>query len=200
MVSYSSGVACSRFRNEATLIGNPTRSRKYATVRSLMSAAFSWKPNGVSSSTAGTGRGPSRESRSACTDTIVGVVSPDPMMQSNRGTRAAPVAAFTTADIQSILRPADGATIIAGGCGTDGPDDTEGGTRRRGAAARIRRLRSHVGAPFHGGADARACGDRCRAHGRDAVVHPRPRRGVRGHRWSLSVGAVDRRARLALSA
>src|ERR1700686_180318 len=94
MVSYSSGVACSRFRNEATLIGNPTRSRKYATVRSLMSAAFSWKPNGVSSSTAGTGREPRRESRSACTDTIVGVVSPDPMMQSSRCIRAAPPVAF----------------------------------------------------------------------------------------------------------
>src|SRR5450631_3641777 len=90
MVSYSRGVASKRFRNEATLIGNPTWSRKYATVRSLMSAAFSWKPNGVSSSTADTGRGPSRESRSACTDTIVGVVSPDPMMQSRRGNRAAP--------------------------------------------------------------------------------------------------------------
>ena len=37
-----------------------------------MSAAFSWNPNGVSRSTAGTGRGPSRESRSACTETIVG--------------------------------------------------------------------------------------------------------------------------------
>src|SRR6202035_2249561 len=93
MVSYSSGVACSRFRNEATVIGNTPRSRKYATVRSLMSAAFSWKPKGVSSSTAGTGRGPSRESRSACTDTIVGVVSPDPMMQSSRGIRAAPAVA-----------------------------------------------------------------------------------------------------------
>src|ERR1700721_1208266 len=59
-----------------------------------MSAAFSWKPNGVSSSTAGTGRGPSRESRSACTETIVGVVSPDPMMQSTRGISAVPAVAF----------------------------------------------------------------------------------------------------------
>src|SRR4029077_563553 len=94
MVSYSSAVDCSRFRNEATLMGKPTRSRKYATVRSLMSAAFSWKPNGVSSSTAGTGRGPSRESRSACTETIVGGVSPDPMMQSTRGISAVPALAF----------------------------------------------------------------------------------------------------------
>ena len=87
MVSYSRGVDASRLRKLAMPMGLPTLSRKYAIPRVQMSLAFSWKPNGVSSSTAGTGGGPSRASRSACTDVIVGAVSPDPMMQRIRGSR-----------------------------------------------------------------------------------------------------------------
>src|ERR1017187_9258994 len=50
-----------------------------------MSAAFSGKRNGVSSITA-RASSPARSKSSACTDVIVGAVSPDPMIASSRGT------------------------------------------------------------------------------------------------------------------
>ena len=54
--------------------------------------------------------------------------------------------------------------------------------------------------PFTEARDPSARRDRCRPDGRDGLVHARSRRGVGGHRRSLPVGAVDRRARLAVSA
>src|SRR5438093_13659841 len=53
--------------------------------RAATSSAFSWKPTGVSSTTAGTGGGPRRSSRPRCTLLIVGLVSPEPMMARRRG-------------------------------------------------------------------------------------------------------------------
>src|SRR2546421_4834248 len=64
----------------------PTLWRKYSTARPAISEAFSWKPNGVSRRTAGTGGGPSRAKSRRCVFTIVGLVSPEPMITSRRGT------------------------------------------------------------------------------------------------------------------
>ena len=85
IVSYSNGVAVVRSRKLATSMGKPTLCLKYVLARSQMSSAFSWNPNGVSSSTAGTGGGPRRARRSACTETMVGAVSPEPITQRMRG-------------------------------------------------------------------------------------------------------------------
>src|SRR5207237_8018736 len=60
--------------------------RKYSTARPAISEAFSWKPNGVSRRTAGTGGGPRRAKSRRWVFTIVGLVSPEPMITSRRGT------------------------------------------------------------------------------------------------------------------
>src|SRR2546421_2255739 len=64
----------------------PTLWRKYSTARPAISEAFSWKPNGVSRRTAGTGGGPRRAKSRRWVFTIVGLVSPEPMITSRRGT------------------------------------------------------------------------------------------------------------------
>src|SRR6266480_1268157 len=63
----------------------PTLSRKYATARAVRSSALTWKPKGVSSRTEGTGGGPRRPNSSRCVLTMVGLVSPDPMITRSRG-------------------------------------------------------------------------------------------------------------------
>ena len=56
-----------------------------------------------------------------------------------------------------------------------------------------------VGAALHRSTDPGALRDRRRPHGRDGLVHARPRRSVSRHRRTLPVGAIDHRARLAVS-
>src|SRR5262245_29295149 len=53
-----------------------------------MSSAFSWKPKGVSRTRAGRPR-PTRENSSRWTLLMVGLVSPEPMMTSSRGSALA---------------------------------------------------------------------------------------------------------------
>ena len=75
----------------ATSISAFTLSRKYSTAFAATSAAFIWNPNGVLSSTAGTGGGPRRARSWRCIFTMVGLVSPEPMMVSRRVTPVANV-------------------------------------------------------------------------------------------------------------
>src|SRR3954471_21509522 len=85
------------------------------------SAAFSWKPNGVSRRTAETGGGPSRSNTSRWVFTIVGLVSPEPMMTSSRGDSATeePVAGFVQhrGHVVGVL----GVDVVVGGGEPVGP-------------------------------------------------------------------------------
>ena len=65
----------------------PTLAAKYSTARAEMSSALAWNPYGVSSRTAGTGSGPSRSKSCRWGLTMVGAVSPEPMMASSRAIR-----------------------------------------------------------------------------------------------------------------
>ncbi|MFD0477332.1 hypothetical protein ACFQ0B_60895 [Nonomuraea thailandensis] len=68
----------------ATSTSRPTLRAKYPRARAEMSARFSWKAYGVSSSTA---RAPARSVRAAARwiSTMVGLVSPDPISTSKPG-------------------------------------------------------------------------------------------------------------------
>ena len=66
----------------ATRTCSPTLSAKYCCVRAETSAAFSWNAYGVASTIACGLASPSRDTSSRCTVTIVGLVSPDPMIAS----------------------------------------------------------------------------------------------------------------------
>ncbi len=57
---------------------------KYSTAFEASSGAFSWNPYGVSSSVARAGFGNNREIM-RCVGTIVGAVSPEPIMTNMRG-------------------------------------------------------------------------------------------------------------------
>src|SRR6266536_2746122 len=70
----------------ATATSRPTLRAKYACARAETSAQFSWKAYGVSSSTAFGRWLPSRATSSLWMVTIVGLVSPEPMMASMRQT------------------------------------------------------------------------------------------------------------------
>ena len=72
--------------------------------------------------------------------------------------------------------------------------------REQASRPRVRRLRRHVGAPVHRSANPSPGRDRRRPHGRDGLVHARSRGGIGGHRWSLPVGEVDHRPRVAVPA
>ena len=74
----------SRLRHEATEMSTPTESRKYSLILSVRSSAFAWKPNGVSSIALLPLPADARSSR--WTFTMVGEVSPDPMMTRRAGT------------------------------------------------------------------------------------------------------------------
>ena len=75
-------------RNPEASIVSCTRCAKYSTARSVISDAFSWNPYGVSSKTARGVGSPRRATISRCGVTIVGAVSPEPMIARMRGGRA----------------------------------------------------------------------------------------------------------------
>src|SRR3989442_1630246 len=83
-VSYDGEPTSAFERYRATVTARPTLLSKYSTALAEMSSAFSWKPNGVSSRTAGTGGGPSRSKIDLCVVTMVGLVSPEPMITKSR--------------------------------------------------------------------------------------------------------------------
>src|SRR5258708_39717900 len=101
-----------------------------------ISEACSWKPYGVSSITASPGGDPALAINWACTETIVGAVSPDPMMHSSRAPEAIPqsLAIYGPPD---VARPDAGTSAAAGAAecwggrgrnvGAAGPDGERGG-------------------------------------------------------------------------
>src|SRR5258708_34225017 len=88
--------------------------------------AFSWKPYGVSSITASPGGDPALAINWACTETIVGAVSPDPMMHSSRAPEAIPqsLAIYGPPD---VARPDAGTSAAAGAAGAGGARWPHGG-------------------------------------------------------------------------
>src|SRR2546421_3140902 len=86
MVSLRTVSASADDRMSATWISAFTLSRKYSTAFAATSDAFIWNPKGVLNRTAGTGGGPRRPRSWRCIFTIVGLVSPEPMMVRSRVT------------------------------------------------------------------------------------------------------------------